>query len=151
MSETFNKPQTLETSASTGSGVGRARQEKWGNCIICLQCSEQGLCRGPEACVTLHWKLLDWANTVKFQNLIIMKSNFIRGCLVSLSLSSGCRKASVSLDVGPESHPIVGLHHSDCAFPRVSLFEEPPVLSCCAQWICPTEAFSCGLMCCGIE
>lgn len=48
---------------------------------------------------------------------------------MSLSLYSGHRKASVSLDVGSESHDIVGLHHSDCAFPRVSLFEEPPVLN----------------------
>lgn len=149
MSETFNKPQTLETSASTGPGVSRERQEE-GNCIVCLQCSEQGLCRGPEACVTSYRKLLDWANTLKFWKLIIMKSDFIRGCLVSLS-SSGCRKASVSLDVGPESHHTVSLPHSDCAFPRVNLFEEPPVLSCCALWICPTEAFCCGLLCCGIE
>lgn len=32
-----------------------------------------------------------------------------------------------------ESRHNVGLHHSDSAFPRVSLFEEPPVLSKSAQ------------------
>lgn len=53
-----------------GLTMAWGRQGK-GNCIVCLQRSEQGLCRGPEACVTSYWKLLDWLNTLKFWKLII--------------------------------------------------------------------------------